>query len=156
MKQNYLYEVLKLTESQKNELAHAFEKVLSLSGWINIEPFVEEDKRGETSGLFGWFSARGPQVPVGTLVFEGGEKPVSIGVSHGLGRDASEILNNEGITAPSSWQLKQDHPKRGFVWEVSKQEIETSPAAEFLMEATYRLCPTAQERLWIASVNRWD
>ena len=71
MKQNYLYEILELSESQKNELTAAFEKVLSVSGWINIEPFVEDDKRGETAGLFSWFSARGPQVPIGTLVFEG-------------------------------------------------------------------------------------
>ena len=153
MKQNYLYEILELSESQKNELTAAFEKVLSVSGWINIEPFVEDDKRGETAGLFSWFSARGPQVPIGTLVFEGGEKLVSIGLSHGAGRNASAILSDEGIEAPSTWQLKQDHPKRGFVWEVNKTEVDTNSASTFLMEATYSLCLAAQERFWVVSVN---
>tara|TARA_Y100001970_G_scaffold24855_1_gene29694 strand:- start:2454 stop:2933 length:480 start_codon:yes stop_codon:yes gene_type:complete len=156
VKQNYLYEILKLEDNQKDELAKAFEKVLSLNGWINIEPVVEDDSRGETPGLFSWFSARGPQVPVGTLVFEGEDKLVSLGISHGTGRNASDILEYEGIQAPVSWQLKQDHPKRGFVWEVRKEELETRPAAHFLMEATYKLCPAAQERLWTASVNRLD
>ena len=148
MKQNYLHEILELEDAQKDELAAAFEKVLSINGWVNVEPVVEDDSRGETPGLFSWFSARGPQVPVGTMVFEG--------IAHGAGRNASEILEHEGIHAPVSWQLKQDHPKRGFVWEVRKEELETSSAADFLMEATYKLCPAVQERLWIAAVNRLD
>ncbi len=156
MKQNYLHEILELEDSQKDELAVAFEKILSLNGWVNVEPVVEDDSRGETPGLFSWFSARGPQVPVGTLVFEGEDKLVSLGISHGVGRNASDILEHEGISAPVSWQLKQDHPKRGFVWEVRKEELETRSAADFLMEATYKLCPTAQERLWTAAVNRLD
>ena len=90
---------------------------------------------------------------IGTLVFEGGEKLVSIGLSHGAGRNASAILSDEGIEAPSTWQLKQDHPKRGFVWEVNKTEVDTNSASTFLMEATYRLCLAAQERFWVVSVN---
>ena len=156
MKQNYLHEILELEDNQKDELAVAFEKILSLNGWVNVEPVVEDDSRGETPGLFSWFSARGPQVPVGTLVFEGEDKLVSLGISHGAGRNASDILEHEGISAPVSWQLKQDHPKRGFVWEVRKEELETRSAADFLMEATYKLCPAAQERLWTAAVNRLD
>ena len=156
MKQNYLHEILKLADDQKDELAAAFEKILSLNGWVNVEPVVEDDSRGETPGLFSWFSARGPQVPVGTLVFEGDDKLVSLGISHGVGRNARDTLEHEGIHAPVSWQLKQDHPKRGFVWEVGKEELETRSAADFLMEATYKLCPTAQERLWTAAVNRLD
>ena len=156
MKQNYLHEILELEDNQKDELAVAFEKILSLNGWVNVEPVVEDDSRGETPGLFSWFSARGPQVPVGTLVFEGEDKLVSLGISHGVGRNARDTLEHEGIHAPVSWQLKQDHPKRGFVWEVGKEELETRSAADFLMEATYKLCPTAQERLWTAAVNRLD
>ena len=38
MKQNYLHEILKLSDDQKDELAAAFEKVLSLNGWVNVEP----------------------------------------------------------------------------------------------------------------------
>ena len=156
MKQNYLHEILELEDAQKGELAAAFEKVLSINGWVNVEPVVEDDSRGETPGLFSWFSARGPQVPVGTMVFEGEDSLVSLGIAHGAGRNASEILEHEGIHAPVSWQLKQDHPKRGFVWEVRKEELETSSAADFLMEATYKLCPAVQERLLIAAVNRLD
>ncbi|MCH1514793.1 MAG: hypothetical protein L7S61_06705 [Acidimicrobiales bacterium] len=156
MKQNYLHEMLELADDQKDKLATAFEKVISLNGWVNVEPVVEDDSRVETPGLFSWFSARGPQVPVGTLVFEGEDRLVSLGVSHGTGRNASDILEHEGIHAPASWQLKQDHPKRGFVWEVRKEELVTNSAADFLMEATYKLCPTPQERLWTAAVNLLD
>ena len=82
MKQNYLHEILKLSDDQKDELAAAFEKVLSLNGWVNVEPVVEDDSRDETPGLFSWFSARGPQVPIGTLVFEGEDRLVSLGIAH--------------------------------------------------------------------------
>ena len=57
MKQNYLHEILELEDAQKDELAAAFEKVLSINGWVNVEPVVEDDSRGETPGLFSWFSA---------------------------------------------------------------------------------------------------
>ena len=102
------------------------------------------------------FNEDGTFVYMPGLNFEGEDSLVSLGIAHGAGRNASEILEHEGIHAPVSWQLKQDHPKRGFVWEVRKEELETSSAADFLMEATYKLCPAVQERLWIAAVNRLD
>jgi hypothetical protein len=110
---------------------------MSLNRWINIEPVVEDDSRGETPGLFSWVSARGPQVPVGTLFFEGEDKLVSLGNSHGTGRNASDILEYEGIQAPEKWQIKQDPPHPGFVRDPPKEEPPTKAAAQILVKTTY-------------------
>ena len=72
------------------------------------------------------------------------------GIRYRYGLFEQRIVDGYQIEKPDDWL------KDGYVWEVRKEELETRSAADFLMEATYKLCPTAQERLWTAAVNRLD
>ena len=69
-------------------------------GWMNVEPAVDDEDRVEPPGMFTWFTARGPKVPVGTFVPGSGRDPASVGLSHGAGRDAVEHLVAAGVAPP--------------------------------------------------------
>ena len=129
-------------------LVEVLDEVAGAPGaWVNVEPDVDDSLRTEVSGLFAWFSARGAQVPVGTFVAGTSRDVPSIGVDHGSGRGGRARPREAGLSAPDGWLLRQDHPKRGLVWEAQHQEPRLidqtglGPLAQFLMEATVLFCP---------------
>ena len=158
MKKNYLSEVLIISEEKKSDFTNVLLDVAATSGWVNLEPAVDDDRKEELSGMFAWFSARGPKVPIGTVVSESDSRFISIGLSHGLGRDASSVLQQAGLHPPEEWILRQEHPKRGFVWEIEAEKVAVNGIADFLMGSTFELCLSSDTgvREWIVSVNRLD
>ena len=141
-------------------LVEVLDEVAGAPGaWVNVEPDVDDSLRTEVSGLFAWFSARGAQVPVGTFVAGTSRDVPSIGVDHGSGRGAGDRLREAGLSAPDGWLLRQDHPKRGLVWEVPHQEPRlvdptgNGPLAQFLMEATALFCPLPTDGRFRISVH---
>ena len=116
---------------------------------------MSKDHRA-ASGLFSWFSARGSQVPVGTLVAASPRNPASIGIDHGSGRGAGDRLAAAGLGAPTGWVLRQDHPKRGLVWEWaagSEASMDAAAVARLLMEATALLCSLPVPGRWRVGVH---
>ena len=141
-------------------LVEVLDEVAGAPGaWVNVEPDVDDSLRTEVSGLFAWFSARGAQVPVGTFVAGTSRDVPSIGVDHGSGRGAGDRLREAGLSAPDGWLLRQDHPKRGLVWEAQHQEPRLAdqtghePLAQFLMEATALFCPLPTDGRFRISVH---
>jgi hypothetical protein len=82
-------------------------------GWINISPAIEEDQElPERSSNFGLFSGRGPDVPLCTWV---PGPPVEVGIQHGAGPKAVNVLRNLAEPVPDGWRVTQDHSRRGLV-----------------------------------------
>jgi len=82
-------------------------------GWINLSPALDEDEEPPPrSSSFGLFSGRGPDVPLCTWT---PGPPVEIGIQHGAGRKAAEVLRNLGHPVPDGWRVTQDHSRRGLV-----------------------------------------
>jgi hypothetical protein len=82
-------------------------------GWINISPAVDEDQElPERSSTFGLFSGRGPDVPLCTWV---PGPPVEVGIQHGAGSKAVNVLRNLAEPVPDGWRVTQDHSRRGLV-----------------------------------------
>jgi hypothetical protein len=124
--------------------------------WLNIEPDVQDSLRADVSGLFSWFSARGAQVPVGTLVAASPRNPASIGIDHGSGRGAGDRLAAAGIGSPSGWVLRQDHPKRGLVWESPTgpgNAQDAAAVASLFMEATELFCQLQVPGRWRVGIH---
>ncbi|MDG2428193.1 MAG: hypothetical protein P8M16_07165 [Acidimicrobiales bacterium] len=118
------------------------EVALAPGSWVNVEPDVDESLRADVPGLFAWFSARGSQVPVGTFVAGSDRDAPSVGLDHSTGRGAGGRLSDAGVVAPSGWLLRQDHPKRGLIWEFASQSsLDGAMLAEFLVAATGLFCP---------------
>ena len=123
-------------------------------GWMNVEPGVDDEHRVEPPGMFTWFTARGPKVPVGTFVPGSEREPASVGLSHGAGRDAGERLADAGVVAPADWAARQDHPKRGMVWEVHPQRVDAEAVVQRLLEGTIVLATVPTTGGWVATVHR--
>lgn len=104
--------------------------------------------------MFTWFTARGPKVPVGTFVPGSEREPASVGLSHGAGRDAGERLADAGVVAPVDWAARQDHPKRGMVWEVHPQRVDAEAVVRLLLEGTIVLATVPTTGGWVATVHR--
>ena len=140
--------------------ADLIEALLEVAGqpgsWLNIEPDVQDSLRADVSGLFSWFSARGAQVPVGTLVAASARSPASIGIDHGSGRGAGDRLVAAGIAGPSGWVLRQDHPKRGLVWESPTgpgNSRDAAAVASLFMEATELFCQLPVPGRWRVGIH---
>ncbi|MBT4186914.1 MAG: hypothetical protein HOE14_06845 [Gemmatimonadales bacterium] len=152
---SYSTEVFQVSAGEHADLTASIRTALSSSGaWVNIEPVVDDSARIEVPGIFAWFSARGPQVPVGTFHSAGPDMPASVGLDHGTGRDAGDRLTAGGVEAPGDWVLKQDHPKTGLVWELHPQRVDAEAVVTLLLEGTSLLCPLAVEGWWTATLNR--
>ena len=153
-------ETFLIDAADPDDLVEVLDEVAEAAGaWVNVEPDVDDALRTHVSGLFAWFSARGTQVPVGTFVAGTGRDVPSIGVDHGSGRGAGDRLREAGLSAPDGWSLRQDHPKRGLVWEASHEQSRLTdstghgPLAQFLMEATVLFCPLPTDGRFRISVH---
>lgn len=97
-------------------------------GWLNLQPAVDSSLEPEAyrSGLFGFLSASGPPVPVCTWAPRDRGRdhsaPVSIGVQHGSGPKAARRLEEQGLVLGTGWVVLQDHPRRGLVVSVPREE----------------------------------
>ena len=127
---------------------------LAAGGWVNIEPAVDDEERADVPGIFSWFSARGPQVPIGTFVAGSDRSPASVGIEHGFGRRASTRLTECQIVVPKTWVCRQDHPKRGLVWELNPHEVDAESVVDVLLKATENLCPLSTDGQWTAVISR--
>jgi len=140
-----------------SDLVEALLEVAGKPGsWLNIEPDVQDSLRADVSGLFSWFSARGAQVPVGTLVAATSRNTASIGIDHGSGRGAGDRLVAAGIRSPPGWALRQDHPKRGLIWESPAGPGDATDAANvarLFMEATELLCQLEVPGRWRVGIH---
>jgi len=101
-------------------------------GWINLSPAIEEDEEPPPrSSNFGLFSGRGPDVPLCTWM---PGPPVEVGIQHGAGRKAAEVLRNLGHPVPDGWRVTQDHSRRGLVV-VVPAGISNERALDWLLQA---------------------
>ena len=92
--------------------------------WFNIEPDV--DQRSVHTGSIFWkaFSSRGPRIPQFTWTSatdrKGNFQPSEIGLTHPTGIAVLERIQSFQINVTNGWQLIQDHPKRGIVFQLPK------------------------------------
>ncbi len=126
------------------------------TGWVNFDAGVDKDvpvpSRSLLGGLIG---ARGPDLPHCSWVPEP-NSPTSIGIQHGSGPRAARRLTEAGLAPPPSWQLRQDHPRRGLVVEVPAG---SAPAAQeevldWLLRAARALSTVPLSGFWLATVHR--
>jgi hypothetical protein len=128
------------------------------SGWINFHPKAHETADPpQESSLFGIFSATGPAVPICTWMpgkWRGDRRdPVSIGVQHGAGPRAVSRLGEAGVEVPTTWRVRQDHPRRGLVVLVpSDQDHDTT--LRWLLRAGNALSAVPLVGIWQAAIFR--
>ncbi len=125
-------------------------------GWVNIIPDVGEEV-DEPPSLVRAFSVRGPAIPVITLVApdQRGRKPKpgSVGLEHGKGERQMGELARAGLTRPAGWLMRQDHPRRGLVFEVA-DEVTVEQALTYAVRAATWLSPSPPRGRWLVALHR--
>ncbi len=146
-------------------------------GWMNLVPWLPDQDFLEMSQLMKSFSrkflsSKGPEIPQLTWVpaydlkrrvksakKKGGQsKPAqkvnsNLGVLHPKGRFASKQLAEAGISPPSNWILKQDHPKRGLIFEhIPNVEVELQPLLTFMVRVGTAFSGVPVSDKWVADI----
>ncbi|HEX6165274.1 MAG TPA: hypothetical protein VFZ77_09700 [Acidimicrobiales bacterium] len=121
-------------------------------GWINLSPGLDVDVPPPRSALSSLFSGRGPAVPLATWHPGRKRDPAMVGIEHGHGPGALDLLAERGVPLPEGWRRIQDHAKRGLV-------VVPAPAAtadeldavlDWLLRAAGALCPVPRTGEWRA------
>jgi hypothetical protein len=119
-------------------------------GWVNLSPGLDmDDAPSPQSPLGSIFSSRGPTVPLATWTPAQGREPATIGIEHGEGPKAEDMLAETGVPVPEGWRVVQDHPKRGIVVQVPGGTGEDA-MLDWLLRAAGVLCAWPRTGEWRA------
>jgi len=127
------------------------------TGWINIEPVIEEDHQPPEPGPFAFLGGSTHKVPVITWMpgkrVEGREaKATTVGLQHASGPHVAWRLRDLGLPVPEGWRVTQDHPRRGLVVEVPAT-ADNRVVIDWLLRAATAVCQVQATGRWEAAVH---
>ena len=127
------------------------------TGWINIEPVIDDDHRPPEPGPFAFLGGSTHQVPVVTWMpgrHQPGRptRPTTVGLQHASGPRVAWRLRDLGLPVPDGWRVTQDHPRRGLVAKVPAGDPD-EPALAWLIRAATVVCAVPTTGRWAASVH---
>jgi len=124
--------------------------------WFNLVPFVHEDDLVPASQLVKAFTAKGPIIPKGTWLpprtSRGKVRPGKVGLEHPKGRYAVRQLAELGVELPGGFNTKQDHARRGLVFEVP-EDVTADVILGFLLDAARELAEVPVGERWIGQIS---
>ena len=127
------------------------------TGWINIEPVIEEKNEPPQPGPFAFLGGSTHKVPVVTWMpgkhQEGkSTKPTTVGLQHASGPRVAWRLRDLGLPVPEGWRVTQDHPRRGLVAEVPA-DTDNQAVVGWLLRAASAVCQVPSTGRWEAAVH---
>ncbi len=127
------------------------------TGWINIEPVIDEEYEPAPPGPFAFLGGSTHKVPTITWMPgkhqpDGAVKPTTIGLQHAAGPHLARTLRDLGLPLPEGWRITQDHPRRGLVALVPA-DADNRAVMSWLLEAGAAACTVPTTGRWRASVH---
>jgi len=134
-------------------LAHMDQVAATGTGWINVEPIIEEDHEPPAPGPFAFLGGSTHQVPTvtwmpGKRLPDGTTRATTVGLQHAAGPHLAWKLGDLGLPLPDGWRITQDHPRRGLV--------ATVPAAAGHREIVDWLLRLAAAVSTVPTTGRWE
>jgi hypothetical protein len=127
------------------------------SGFLTLQPAFDADEAPPQRRGSGFFTARGPYVPIGNWVpgerSRNGIDYTAIGIQHGNASKVIKFLAENGLVVPTGWEVMSDHPARGLVVAVPPAE-DHAKVLGWIIDAGDRLCPIQLTGEWRATVHR--
>ncbi len=124
---------------------------------MNIVPDADDNEIHTGSTAWRIFSSRGPVIPQLTWFpshpGRQRQEPAQLGLAHATGRGAMERLAEAGVAVPDSWELIQDHQKRGAVF-VMGPDGDEGAVVEFAVVALRNLSPFGFEDAYLATFSQ--
>lgn len=126
------------------------------TGWINIEPIIEEENEPPQPGPFAFLGGSTHKVPNITWMpakpaSDGTGRPTTVGIQHAAGPRLAGKLRDLGLPVPEGWRITQDHPRRGLVAQVPADADDRSVMG-WLLQAATAACAVPTTGRWRASV----
>jgi hypothetical protein len=147
-------EVLELEEGDLATLSAAIGSLELVEGWVNITPGVPSNLIVEDRSLVSWLAgSQSLEAPLATWMpsAPGSAASGTLGILHRRGR-----LHREGLAGlasiPSGWRCKQDHARRGLLFEVSQTTPEQM--AEVMVSVVEELATVPTTGRYLAEVFR--
>ena len=128
------------------------------TGWINIEPVIDEEHQPDAPGPFSFLGGSTHKVPVVTWMpgrLQDGRpaKPTTVGLQHATGPRVAWRLRDLGQPLPEGWKVTQDHPRRGLVAEVPF-DADNRLVIDWLLRAATVVCQVPMTGRWEARVHQ--
>ncbi len=123
--------------------------------WVNLEPYVDraelDDLRARSPHpLVRMFMKAGAPIPLATIARTG--DVLSIGLEHPHAARAVPYLREHAAAPPPGWTCKQDHPRRGLVFE-APTSVDVATVVGWLLRAGKLLGAVRVGREWTALVQ---
>jgi hypothetical protein len=80
-----------------------------------------------------------------------GRRGPSLGIAHVAGRRVATVLGSVGVPVPELWIVEQDHPRRGLVVRIPREEGQAS-VLDWALRAVGVLSAPREIRGWRADV----
>ena len=127
------------------------------TGWINLEPVIDEEHQPPPPGPFSFLGGSTHQVPVVTWMpgrrqGDGTAKSTTVGLQHASGPRVAWRLRDLGLPVPEGWKVTQDHPRRGLVAEVPA-DADNRAVIGWLLRAATTVCQVEMTGRWTAAVH---
>ena len=127
------------------------------TGWINIEPVIDQEYEPAPPGPFAFLGGSTHKVPTATwmpgrLQPGSAAKPTTVGLQHAAGPHVARTLRDLGLPLPGGWRITQDHPRRGLVALVPA-DADNQAVMGWLLEACTATCTVPTTGRWRASVH---
>lgn len=127
------------------------------TGWINLQPVIDEEHQPDAPGPFAFLGGSTHQVPVVTWMpgrNQAGRatRPTTVGLQHAAGPRVARRLHDLGLPVPDGWRITQDHPRRGLVAEVPA-DADNAAVVDWLLRAATLVCQVEMTGRWTAEVH---
>jgi len=138
-------------------MAHMVEVAVTGTGWINVDPIIEEEHEPPAPGPFAFLGGSTHYVPTATWMPgkhlpDGTTRPTTVGLEHAAGPHLTWKLGDLGLPLPERWRITQDHPRRGLVALVPA-DAEHRVVMDWLLRLAAAVCTVPATGRWEASVH---
>lgn len=152
-----LAEVRTFTVEALDPVVAVMAEIAPRAGWLTLQPAFDAASMPPPRRGSGFFTARGPYVPVGNWVpgerTRQGVEYVAVGIQHGAGGAVAAWLAEHDHAVPAGWEVLDDHPGRGLVVAVPPAAAHATVLG-WLLDAGDLLCPVQLTGEWRATIHR--